>query len=366
MDYRARIKKLQRILQRRKFDAILISQPQNRRYLSGYTAVDHGIDETSGILLVTRHGSPSLLTDFRFQQQAESEVQDCEVILYPKGMFTLLESLLHDLDIKSLAFESDYTLHSTFVKLRELGNKQGITMTPMSGLVEKMRLIKSEEEIKLIRRSVSLNEKVYRKAYDSLSPDQTEVDVALEIAAEMRRAGAEGESFDTIVATGTTTSLPHAVPQHNTLRENSPLMIDMGLILDGYCSDMTRTICFGEADSRYLQIHRTVRKAQLAGIKAVRAGATGQQVDRAARRIIVNAGYGKYFGHSLGHGIGLAVHEGPKVSARSRQKLKSGMIITIEPGIYFPGWGGVRLENMVLVREDGCENLNTDTTWLDI
>lgn len=366
MPYAVRIKKLQETLRRKKLDAILISQPQNRRYLSGYTAIDHGIEETSGLLLVPRHGTPYLLTDFRFRQQAETEVNDWHVTLYPKGVMMLLKKMLPDLGIKKLSFETNYTLHSTALKLMDLGSKHNIAMIPTAGLVEKMRLIKNEDEIDLIRHSVKLNEHVFKKVYSSLSTSQTEIDVSLEIAAEMRKAGAEGESFDTITATGAAGALPHAVPRPHKLQKDSPLVIDMGLILDGYCSDMTRTICLGTPDKKFKEVHRIVRMAQLAGIKAVRAGATGQQVDRAARRIITEAGYGKYFGHALGHGVGMAVHEEPRVSLKSRRKLKAGMVITIEPGIYIPGWGGIRLEDMVVVQEDGCENLNTDTTWLDI
>jgi Xaa-Pro aminopeptidase len=366
MPYTFRIKKLQEILRRKKSDAILISQPQNRRYLSGYTAADHGIEETSGLLLVPRHGAPYLLTDFRFRQQAETEVSDWNIMLYPGGMIALLKKLLPDLGIRSLAFETDYTLHSTALKLIALGGKCNITMTPVTGLVEKMRLIKSKDEIDLIRRSVQLNESVFRKVYKRLSTGLTEVELALEIAGEMRKAGAEGESFDTIAATGAASALPHAVPRQHRLEKDSPLVIDMGLILDGYCSDMTRTICLGTPDSKYKEIHRIVRRAQLAGINTVKAGVTGQQVDKAARRIITEAGYGKFFGHALGHGVGMAVHEEPRVSSKSRRKLRAGMVITIEPGIYIPGWGGIRLENMVVVQEDGCENLNKDTTWLDI
>jgi Xaa-Pro aminopeptidase len=257
-------------------------------------------------------------------------------------------------------------LHSTAENLFSLGRDLGVTMIPLTGIVEKMRLIKSDEEIEHIRRSVHLNEQVFQKIFGRISGRETEIEVALEIGAQMRRGGGERESFETIVASGAASSLPHAVPGGRALEKNAPVVIDMGLVLNGYCSDMTRSFCLGTADAKYVEIHRIVRRAQLAGIEAVRAGAAGREVDRAARRVIAEAGYGKYFGHSVGHGVGLAVHEQPGISPKSRMKLKAGMVITIEPGIYLPGWGGIRLENMVAVREDGCENLNTDTTWLDI
>ena len=182
----------------------------------------------------------------------------------------------------------------------------------------------------------------------------------------MRRKGAERPSFDTIVASGANGALPHAVPGSSRVKKNGSLTIDMGLILDGYCSDMTRNLVVGKPSKRYRKLHRLVRQAQLAGAAAVRAGVRGCDADKAARDVIADAGYGDYFGHSLGHGVGLAVHEEPRLSSRSKKKLKAGMIVTVEPGIYIPGWGGIRLENMYVVREDGCENLNSDSTWLDI
>jgi Xaa-Pro aminopeptidase len=366
MDYTARLLRLQKTLRRKKLDAILISRPENRRYLSGYSAANHGIAETSGLLLIVRKGPSLLLTDFRFREQAEREAQGFEIRLYSKGIFRLLKSLVPELGIATLGFESHYTLHSTAENLFSLGRDLGVTMIPLTGIVEKMRLIKSDEEIEHIRRSVHLNEQVFQKIFGRISGRETEIEVALEIGAQMRRGGGERESFETIVASGAASSLPHAVPGGRALEKNAPVVIDMGLVLNGYCSDMTRSFCLGTADAKYVEIHRIVRRAQLAGIEAVRAGAAGREVDRAARRVIAEAGYGKYFGHSVGHGVGLAVHEQPGISPKSRMKLKAGMVITIEPGIYLPGWGGIRLENMVAVREDGCENLNTDTTWLDI
>jgi Xaa-Pro aminopeptidase len=236
----------------------------------------------------------------------------------------------------------------------------------VSGLVEKMRLIKDEDEIAKLRRSVHLNEEVFQEVYKIITPGQTEIDIALALEATMRRKGAESPSFETITATAARSALPHAVPGPVAIQKDQPLMIDMGLILDGYCSDMTRTFIPGTADSKYLEIHRLVRKAQVAATKTIRAGISAAAVDKVARKIISDAGYGKSFGHALGHGVGLAVHEEPRLSSRNRKHLQAGMIVTVEPGIYLPDWGGVRLENMVVVREDGCEVLNQDTTWLDI
>ena len=366
MDFANRLYRLRQSLSARKLDAVIISQPENRRYLSGYTVPDHGITESSGILLIRRQGDPYLITDSRFLEQAENEANGCKVVLHSKGVLPLIKELLTDLGIKKLGFESNYTLHSVAENYFALGRKQGIDITPLSGLVERMRVIKSEDEIDRIRKSVRLNEEVFRNVYDSLSGEETEIDVALKLSSLMKNRGAERESFDTIVAAGAESSLPHAIPGNTRHLQDSPVVIDMGLILDGYCSDMTRSFYFGKANEEYLKIHRTVRRAQQKGIAAVRAGVSGQQVDKAARDVITEAGYGKYFGHALGHGVGMAVHENPRISPKSRKRLQAGMVITIEPGIYIPGWGGIRLENMVVVREDGCENLNTDTTCLDM
>jgi Xaa-Pro aminopeptidase len=366
MDYQKRFAGLQARLRRKKLDAFLVSCPENRRYLSGYRGGDHGIAETSGVLLVPARGPLRLLTDFRYKLQAEREVPWAEVILYNKGIQSLLGTLLPKLAIKTCAFESHYTLHSVAERMVMDLQKKNIRTVALRDLVEDLRQIKDEEEIDLIRKAVRLNEAVFTEVHGSLAACKTEIDVALAIESAMRRHGAEGPSFATIVASGENGALPHAVPGRIPLQRDGSLTIDMGLVLDGYCSDMTRNFVPGTASDRYLELHRLVRRAQLAGMAAIRAGVRACDVDRAARSIIAKAGCGQYFGHSLGHGVGLAVHEEPRVSSRNRKKLRAGMVVTVEPGIYIPGWGGIRLENMVVVREDGCENLNSDTTWLDI
>jgi len=366
MNYQSRLQKLRKKLRRKKLDAILISQPENRRYLSGYSGGDHGIAETSGVLLIPKKGPVFLLTDFRFKIQAEQETTGIEVVLYPKGLIELLGRMLPDLGITTLGFESHYTLHSTVEHMaKELG-KKGVGLSPQNDLVESLRIIKDEDEISILKKSVQLNEKVFEDVYSAIQDYRSEIDVAIAIETAMRRYGAERPSFDTIVATGSNGALPHAVPGTDRLKMNKSLTIDMGLILDGYCSDMTRNFVPHKASKKYIQRHRIVRKAQLAGMAAIHAGIPGNKADAAARDIIAEAGYGQYFGHSLGHGVGLAVHEAPSLSPRSKKKLKAGMIVTVEPGIYIPGWGGIRLENMGVVREDGFENFNSNCTWLDV
>ena len=353
-------------LRRRKLDALLVTQPENRQYVSGYTGVDASIAETAGVLLIPAQGEPYLLTDSRFHLQAQEEAKNFSILLYPRGLYALLRNLLPRLGIKRLGFESHWTLHSDAGRLQKMADKLAVELVPLSGLIEELRLHKTEDEIEKIRASVLLCEKVFQNVFKWLRPGRTERQVAGRLEATMGKFGAEGPSFDTIVAAGPNGALPHAIPSDRPIGAGEPVVIDMGLRLNGYCSDMTRTVVLGKPDQKTLDLFRIVRKAQLKAMGTIRAGRTGKEADRAARRIISKAGYGNQFGHGLGHGVGLAVHEGPSLNRRNLRKLRPGMVVTVEPGIYLPGWGGIRLENMVVVREKGCELLNIDTTFLDI
>ncbi|MGW8288334.1 MAG: M24 family metallopeptidase, partial [Desulfobulbales bacterium] len=311
-------------------------------------------------------GIPLILTDSRYQLQAEHEVSGFEVVLVKHSIIKELIRILRRLEIRKLAFESHYLLYETAVKFMQLGEKSGIAMIPVSGLIESLRMRKSEEEIKKIQQAVLLNELVFQEVFKGMRSGQTEKEVARKIEAEMLRRGAEEPAFPTIVAAGPNGALPHAVPTDRVIKKGEPVIVDMGLKLGGYCSDMTRTVVLGKPDSQTLKIIRLVRKAQRAAQKFIKAGIIAREADRAARDIITRAGYGKNFGHGLGHGVGLAVHEAPSLNRMRRNKILPGMVVTVEPGIYLPGWGGVRLENMVVVTENGCTVLNRDTTFLDI
>ena len=358
--------KIQAAIRRKGADALLVTQPENRRYLSGFTASDLSIAESSGALLVPRRGTPLLLTDSRYQLQAEKEAPGFVVVLVRTSLLGALKKILDRLGVRRLIFESHYLLHATAVKLLEMGQKQGIEMIPQSTIIEKLRIRKSREEINRIQRSVRMNESVFQEVYAHLKPGQTEREVALAIESTMIRKGAEAPAFPTIVAAGPNAALPHAIPTDRSIKKGETIIIDMGLKLDGYCSDMTRTVVLGTRDRKTEKIMRLVRRAQLAALKTIKAGILARDADRAARKVISAAGYGKNFGHGLGHGVGLAVHESPSLNRKRRNKLKPGMVVTVEPGIYLPGWGGVRLENMVVVEEKGCTILNQDTTFLDI
>ena len=239
MDYKLRRYRLKQVLKRRKIDALLVSQPDNRRYLSGFTACDHNISESSGVLFIPVRGESLLLTDFRYQLQAEEE-SDLPVRLYSKGMFRLLKTLLTETSCRRFAFEAHYTLHATGIDYQKFGSENHIECLPVTDLVERMRVVKSENEIALIRKSVGLNEAVFKAAYQSISADMSEIEVAVELEMAMRKSGASAPSFDTIVAAGENSARPHAVPTDSRIGINRSVTIDMGLIFSGYCSDMTR------------------------------------------------------------------------------------------------------------------------------
>ncbi len=334
--------------------------------MSGYTALDHSINESSGYLLIPRKGRPFLLTDFRYQFQAEREAVGYDVLIYPRGLWPCLKTLLCKLSVTSLAFESDYILHSQFLLLAKLVNTLNIRLVPLNRQIERLRLIKDAEALAAIKRSVALNESVFQHILPTIKPGQTEIEIALALENAMRFLGAERPSFDTIVASGPNGALPHAVPTHRRLGSDEPIIIDMGVILAGYCSDMTRTIVLGTPDPKTVTLFRLVRQAQRAGLAALRPGVTGRAIDAAARAVISAAGYGPNFGHALGHGVGLAVHEAPSLSSRNSKQLRPGMVVTVEPGIYINGWGGIRLENMAAITENGCQVLNSDATFLDL
>ncbi len=361
---RSRITRLQQRLRRRRLDGLLVTQPENRRYLSNFAAMDHSIQETSGVLLIPCRGTPHLLTDSRFQLQAEAEAGDFTIHLYRRSLIDLLKRLLPDLHIQRLGFESHYLLHATFQKMAQ--SLTSIQLVPTRELIEQMRAVKDEEEIDLLRRSVLRNERVFQLVHATIEPGMTEKEIALALELTMQELGAERPAFETIVAFGDHAAHPHAVPTDRVLRQGEIVLIDMGLVLDGYCSDMTRTFMAGKPDPVFRQRLQLVRRAQRAGMAAIRAGALCRDVDRAARQVIANGSLGTYFGHALGHGVGLAVHEEPRLSSLNRRKLRAGMVVTVEPGIYLPDWGGIRLENMVVVRENGYELLNQDVTGLDL
>jgi Xaa-Pro aminopeptidase len=359
--YPQRIARLRQVLNDTGLDAFLVLIEANRRYLSGYTAEDGQFDETAGALVISSDHLV-LATDSRYELQAQTEAPGFDVVCYRQGLLEELPGRLADLGIhRRLGFESvrmSVKQHMTFQeKIAQAGND--LALVPCEGTVEKMRACKDEAEIAATRRAVACAETAFRNLRESIAPGMTESAIARLLEDFMRAAGAEGPSFPIIAAAGTNSALPHAVPGRRRLQSGEPLLLDWGARVDGYCSDISRTLVCGTPDHTFRRCYRTVRKAQAAAIDAIQAGEPGRQVDAVARTIIREAGFEGRFGHSLGHGTGLFIHEAPRLSPQSDDILQANMLVTVEPGIYLPGWGGIRLENQIRVQPEGAEILNT-------
>jgi Xaa-Pro aminopeptidase len=331
-----------------KIDALLVSAPVNIRYLSGFTG-DNG-------LLVLTPASQTLFTDPRFTIQAAEECA-CEVKTITRT--SLDQAALQHIRqkrLKRVGFEAGRLLYEVHQRMAK-SLPRGVTLKPIGPVIDTLRMIKSDEEIARIRRSVLTNSEAFEKATRSIRAGVRENSIAAELEYQMRRLGAEKPAFETIVAIGSRSALPHAQPTARKLSNGELLLIDMGACQDGYMSDMTRVLFLGRPSRRIRAMYNAVLKAQLAGIDAVRPGITAAHVDRAARRVLVSEGLGKEFVHSTGHGLGLEIHEGPRLGRRDKTRLEPGMVVTIEPGAYIRDFGGIRIEDTVLVTRNGCEIL---------
>jgi Xaa-Pro aminopeptidase len=341
-------------------DALLVGSPENRRYLSGFTAREENLTESCGLLLVTREKA-FILTDFRYLEWARQEAPDLEVLIYTQSLGATLAELLQDQKVRSLGFEGSYLTYRQYQRLTQAVAATGLTVDwqPLEGMVEDLREVKTPEETAAIRRALALTEETLLEVAATLTPGLTEGQVAWEIEGRLREKGAEGLAFAPIVAGGPNSARPHHQPGDYRLQAGEPIIIDMGARLAGYCADLTRTFILGAPDAQFRKIYDLVRRAQERAEQKLRAGMDSLAGDALARDVIAAAGYGEAFGHSLGHGVGLAVHEAPSLSPHKDRAttLRAGGIVTVEPGIYLTGWGGVRLEDMVLLHEDRAEVL---------
>lgn len=355
----ARLERFRRVMEEQELDAFLVSVPENRYYLSGYEADDLLLTESSGFLFITPD-KQFLLTDSRYDEAARAEAPTYEVLVYKEGLETLLPEIFANTAITRLGLEGHYcTLHRyQLVERALLDARPGSRVVAVENVVEGMRIIKDPHEIEQLRESLQLTERVLADVWQTLEPGRTEKDVAWQIERGIREGGAESVSFPPIAAAGPNGALPHAVPGGRRIGSADSLILDIGSRLNRYCSDLTRTWLGDDAEPRMREIYQIVREAQLAAQASVCAGKDSYEVDQVARGIIAKAGYGDNFGHGLGHGVGLAVHEKPGFGKLSRMILQENMVVTVEPGIYLTGYGGVRLENMVRVTANGCELLN--------
>jgi Xaa-Pro aminopeptidase len=354
-----RIRTLTKSMGKAGIDAMLILIEENRRYLSGFFGEDHQFDESAGALVISGN-TRILATDSRFEVQALNEAPLYETVVYRKGLATILPELVRRLGIRKLGIESVRVSVKQLNDFRkELSSAEmDVDLVPVEDLVEGMRLVKSADEIDKTKRALAIAEAVFFKVASSLEPGMTEKAIAWAMESGMREAGADSLSFPVIVASGPNSALPHAIPGHRPIVEGEPILFDWGARLDGYCSDTSRTVILGTPDQTFLDVYQTVLAAQQNAIAAIKSGANSKAVDAVAREYIRQKGYGGKFGHGLGHGTGLAVHEGPRLSPLKETTLEAGMIVTVEPGIYLPDWGGVRIENQVVVGQDGALVLN--------
>jgi Xaa-Pro aminopeptidase len=363
---RNRIRTLRRRLKDLPQDTVWIIKPENRRYLSGFKALDTMFTESSGSLFITAKSS-ILVTDSRYTLEAERDSVDFEVITIRRSLVDSLPGILKDIGTRHLAFEEDYVpwdLHKRLLQGMRKTTK-GAKMSPLKGLIEDMREIKDRQEIRLMEASSDLMSRILAEVIPGVRPGRTEKEIAWEIENLARHGGAEGLAFPSIVASGPNSALPHAEPTNRKIRPREPVTLDVGVRVEGYCCDMTRTIFLDEPKREFAKIYRIVREAQLAALERVLPGVESTLVDATAREIIRNEGYGEYFGHSLGHGVGLATHERPRLGPEKPVKLAEGMVVTVEPGIYLPRKGGVRLEHMVAVTQNGPRILTKDNHFYD-
>ncbi len=342
-----RVTQLRRRLARAEHEFLLVSGLPNIRYLTGFTG-------SSGFLLVAPD-SLVLYTDGRYSIQARAQTRDVEVRIAARSVMSALVEDLKRRRIRRLAFEQNRISFDNYQYLR--GQLRGRRFQPLSGLVEDLRMIKSSDEISRIRASVDLNSAAFEWVCGKARPSWSEARLASEIEHEMRKQGAEGAAFDTIAASRERSALPHAQPTAQNLGRNALIVVDHGAILDGYASDMTRLICFGQVDQRRQKLFDAVREAQLAAVGSVKAGVRAGTVDRSARKVLKKFKLEKEFSHSTGHGLGLEIHEPPRIGPKKNLRLRAGMVITIEPGAYLEGVGGVRIEDVVAVTDNGCEVL---------
>lgn len=348
------LKQVRQRIQEQGCQAFISSNMVSRRYLTNFTgsAGFVWIDEKNQILI----------TDFRYTEQAQEQSPEWQII-QDSDPLTKIAALAKEYNVSKVAFESEYV---TVDQFSQWESRLGVDLIPTKDLILDYRMVKTVEEIELITKAVQITDEAFANTLPLIKPGVQEMEIALELEYQMKKLGASGLAFDAIVASGPRGALPHATPGQRKFTHGDFIVMDFGCSYQGYCSDMTRTLLIGEPSDKHLAVYNLVLKAQLAGLAGVKPGRTGQEVDQIARDIISEAGYGDNFGHSLGHGVGLEIHEEPRLSKTGEHVLKPGMVVTVEPGVYLSGWGGVRIEDLVVVTETGCRILTATPKDLHI
>jgi len=341
-------------LRQHTLDAFLVVNPENRAYLSGFTG-------SSGWLLVSGN-TAQLITDFRYYEQAVLQAPEFQLIRQTESLPLTLQSQLKELGILRLGFEQDHISYAQATAL--MTDNPQVEFVALSSVIEGQRMRKTDEEVDKMQKAADISEHTFLHILSFMQAGMTEFAVSLEMERYMRQMGAEGLAFESIVASGPRSSLPHGRPTDRVLVDGDFVTLDFGAKYKGYCSDMTRTMVIGKASEEQRKIYQIVYEAHMTALQAVKPGILGKDLDMIARNVITAAGYGEFFGHGLGHGVGRNVHEGPSCGKAGNLPLESGNIVTIEPGIYIPNWGGVRIEDMVLVTDEGYKNFNHTTKAL--
>lgn len=349
-----RLENLRAVLEREQLDALLITNPQNRRYLSGFTG-------SAGFLLITPERA-LLLSDFRYRDQAAVEAPGWEfrLIKPPEMPETLLIArTIAEYGMQRVGFEAGHLTVAAHQRIQKQLDEHapGTHLQPTEGLVETLRTIKDAGELATLERAIAITDQAFTAIRSMLRPAMTEREAAWELEKAMREAGADSLAFSIIVAAGPNGSRPHARAGKDQLGTGRPIVMDFGALVGGYHGDMTRTVILGSPDEQFERVYQQVLAAQQYAATHVRAGMSGKAADALARDIITAAGYGDYFGHGLGHGVGLEIHEAPSLRAASLEPLPAGAVFSIEPGIYLPGWGGVRIEDLVTLTGAGARTL---------
>lgn len=350
-----KLQKVREGLEKLGLDGILITSDYNRRYISNFTG-------SSGVVLIGLN-DVQFITDFRYVEQAKKQCVGFEVVKHTGSIPEEVAEQVKKLGIKKLGFEQDHVTYSSHKAFNEAVQAE---LVPVSGLLEKIRLIKTDAEIKILKVAADIADAAYKHILEFIRPGISELDVSNELEFFMRKAGATSSSFDIIVASGKRSALPHGVATDKIIEKGDFVTLDYGAYYNGYVSDITRTLAVGEPEAKLKEIYEIVYEAQRLGMEGIKPGMTGKEADALTRDYISEKGYGEYFGHSTGHGIGLEVHEGPALSYKSDTKLEPGMIVTVEPGIYIPELGGVRIEDDTIITKDGNETLTHSTKELII
>ncbi|MGP4067760.1 M24 family metallopeptidase [Halobacillus sp. B29] len=349
----SKLENLRKSVMSDELDGILIMSPKNRRYVSGFTG-------SSGVLLVTS-GEALLITDFRYIAQANEQASDFEVVEHKNPMVKEVANQVERLGLERIGFEKDHVTYSVYEQYRK---ELKANLVPTSGIVEKLRLIKTDDEISILQAAAKIADDAFEHIQNYIKPGIREIDISNELEFFMRKQGATSSSFDIIVASGYRSALPHGVASEKEIQSGELVTLDFGALYKGYCSDITRTVAVREISDELREIYDVVLQAQLKGMEGLKSGITGKEADALTRDYIKEKGYGEYFGHSTGHGIGLDVHEGPGLSFRSDMVLEEGMVVTVEPGIYVPNVGGCRIEDDTVITSAGNNRLSTSTKEL--